>query len=79
MNTDALRKYITAMDGSWGCIPRYIASLGEDGKNPAFLLGHYGALLNDMVKLVSRDLLLRLIEAHELGEARVRALMEVPK
>jgi len=75
-----LIEYLEAMDGSFGCVPRYEEQFSAEPE--AWRTGWYAGLLADIVKLVGGNNLLAWAEVHqallagaERAEERLRDVM----
>ena len=67
-----LERYLNAMDGSCGCVPRYEEAVsGAWSGNYAWLSGHYRAQLDGLVQLIGRDVIRDLIYAERMRQAAI--------
>ena len=76
-----LQKYLDANDGSFGWRRRYDAEIAsgfghDEGHRCAYLIGHYMALLEELIRIIGKDKVRALLAAQAALDEQKAALDE---
>jgi len=77
-----LQKYLDANDGSFGWRKRYDAEIAsgfghDEGHRCAYLIGHYMALLEELIRIIGKDNVRALLAAQAALDEQKAAVDEM--